>query len=114
MKKIIIPVFLFFGLISAELSCNSSTSNLLPNRHNNIPQTIHKFDDELPRQAAPMSRELARLKEIERILTGRIGQFTGKSKMIKKPPKIPAMKKELERQKKIEEILRNRIIFSFE
>ena len=104
------PVFLFTGLISAELSCDTSNSKIFPCWYKSIHQITPKIDQEFPKQAAPMSRELARLKEIERILSNRIGRISGINKMIKKPPEIPAMQQELERLKKMNEILFGRII----
>lgn len=106
MKKLFVSVFLLVNLIYAELPQNTSKSNPIRKSYKTGIQSKQESGEKLSEKLPPMFREMERLKEIEIILSSRIGQISDENKMIK----IPPMQKELERQKKINEILTDRII----
>ena len=110
MKTTIFSILLF--LISAGFSQDISKQEILPEKNkafdgkktllilNEKDVSSFKFD--------PMQRELNRLKEIEKILSARIGKFRDEKNIILIPKKLPSLEKEIKRQKEIEKTLRNR------
>ena len=110
MKTTIFFILLF--LISAGFSQDISKQEILPEKNKAFDGKktllILKEKDASSFKFDPMQRGLNRLKEIEKILSARIGKFRDEQNIILIPKKLPSMEKEIKRQKEIEKTLRNR------
>ena len=109
MKTTIFSILLF--LVSAGFSQHISKQESLPEKNKifDTEKTIKILNGKECSfiKTDPMQRELDRLKEIEKILSARIGKFRDEKNIILIPKNQPSMEKEIKRQKEIEKILRD-------